>query len=45
MAFQKEEDFFHAAFAVLLPDADAEVSPVLLQLWVAVVGTCLPMLA
>lgn len=39
-AFQKEEeDFVNTTFSVLAPDADVEVSPVLLQLWVAVVGT------
>lgn len=45
MAFQKEDDFFHTTFSVLMSDADVEVSPLLLQLWVAVVGTRLPILA
>lgn len=34
MAFQKD-DFFHTMFSVLMPDADVEVSPVLLQLWLS----------
>lgn len=45
MAFQMKEDFFHTMFSVLMSDADVDVSPVLLQLCVAVVGTCLPILA
>ena len=43
--FRRRRTSFTPHYSVLMPDADVEVSPVLLHLWVTVVGTCLPILA